>query len=362
MNKIIYLDAAASYQKNDNVISAEVDFLKNKYANAGRGVCQRAIDTDNMVQNTRICVADFINAQPEQIVFTAGTTDAMNKIANMLRLQSNNVVAVSDLDHHSARLPFEMSGAKIVVCPLDGKLNLDINNIPVADVFVITAMSNVIGIQQDVAEIIRIAKQKNPNVITIVDAAQSVVHSKIDVVKWDCDFLCFSGHKIGADTGLGIMYIKNPNEYSPVVFGGGMVNRIVNGNIVFNASPDLFEAGTLPLTQIAGLIPAIKDIETNRPDMELIRYMYDELVKLDRVKIVSCRDSSVLTFVVDDMHVLDFGVLMGARGVCVRVGNMCASWIHNMLNIDGSIRISVGSYNTWDEVKQVVKYIKEILK
>lgn len=362
MNKIIYLDAAATYQKPDTIIRAEMDFLRHDYANSGRGVCSRVTYVDNILQDARKSVADFIGANAHQIVFTSGTTDAINKIANMLHLTSNDIVAVSDLDHHSARLPFVMSGAGVVVCPLDENNNIDINNIPYADVFIITAMSNVIGVQQDVAQIIKCAKQKNPNVITVVDAAQSVVHNEIDVMKWDCDFLCFSGHKIGADTGLGVMYIKNPDLYKPVVFGGGMVNKIIGDKIVFNAAPDLFEAGTLPLTQIVGLIPAIENIRKNRPDLNLIRYMYDELSTIDKIKFISHRDSALLSFVVDGMHVLDFGTLIGARGVCLRVGNMCASWIHQHLGIDGSIRISVGAYNTFDEVKQVIEYIKEIIK
>ena len=353
MNKIIYLDAAASYQKPESVIRAEVDFLSNKYANSGRGICRLATDVDSMVLGARQVAAEFIGAQTEsQIVFTAGTTDGFNKIAHMLRLGANQTVVVSDLDHHSARLPFVMSGANVVVAPLDDELNFDLNNVPYADVFVITAMSNVIGVQQDVAKIIDAAKQKNPNVITVVDAAQSVVHSEIDVEKLGCDFLCFSAHKIGGDTGLGIMYIKNPDLYKPVVFGGGMVNRIMDNQILFNSAPEVYEAGTLPLTQIAGLVPAIKNIKANRPDLDLIKYMYDEIEKIDRVHIISKRDSSVLSFVVDDMHVLDFGALIGAYGVCVRVGNMCASWIHQYLNIAGSIRISVGAYNSLDEVKQ----------
>lgn len=362
MNKIIYLDAAASYQKSEMVIGAEMDFLRHDYANAGRGICARANNIDKLIADARNCVANFIGANSHQIVFTSGTTDSVNKVANMLHLCSEHIVAVSDLDHHSARLPFVMSGAKTVVCPLDEQLNIDINNIPYADVFVITAMSNVVGVQQDVAEIIKCAKAKNPNVITVVDAAQSVVHSNIDVVKYDCDFLCFSGHKIGADTGVGILYIKNPDNYNPVVFGGGMVNKIVGDKIVFNSVPEVYEAGTLPLTQIVGLVPAIENIKQKRPDLNLIKYMYDELSQIDKIKFISKRDSSLLSFTVDGMHVLDFGTLIGARGVCLRVGNMCASWIHRVLGIDGSVRISVGAYNTKEEVEMVIKYIKEIVK
>lgn len=362
MNEIIYLDAAASYQKDEAVINAQVDFMANHYANAGRGICARAVWVDDMLVAARQRVAKFMNAKSDNIVFTHGTTDAMNQIARMLNLKSESVVVVSDLDHHSARLPFVMSGATILACPLDENLDVDINKIPYADVMVITAMSNVLGQVQNVAEIVRAAQNKNPDVITVVDAAQFIVHEKIDVDAWGADFVCWSAHKIGADTGLGVMYIRNPNQFAPVQFGGGMVNKINGDKILFNNAPDVFEAGTLPLTQISGVAVAIDKLEENRPDLGLIKYMYDELMQMSRVKILTKRDAAMLSFVIDGMHVLDFGALIGARGVCLRVGNMCASWIHNLLGINGSVRISVGAYNTMQQVRQVVKYIKDIVK
>lgn len=362
MNKIIYLDAAASYLKPDVVIDTQVDYLRNNYANAGRGVCGRAKFTDNMITDARNQIAKFMNANANQIVFTSGTTDAMNMIAKMLKLSGDKIVAVSDLDHHSARLPFVETGAKIVLCPLNSDFNIDISDVPYSDVLVITAMSNVLGVSQDVAEIIRAAREKNPNVITVVDAAQFVVHENIDVTKWDCDFVCWSGHKIGADTGIGVMYIKNPDSFSPVKFGGGMVLKVENNNVVLNSAPDVFEAGTLPLTQISGMGAAIQYLQSHRPDMNLIKYLYDELSDMPMIKMLSCRDSSLCSFVIDGMHVLDFGTLLGACGVCVRVGNMCASWIHAAMGISGSVRISVGAYNTKEEIETVIKYIKDILK
>ncbi len=363
MNKIIYLDAAASYQKSDAVINAQVGFLRNRYANSGRGICARATDVDNMIAQTRQQVAKFINADDErQIVFTAGTTDAMNQIAQMLNLKVTDIVVVSDLDHHSARLPFEQTKAKILVCDLTDSMDIDAGRVPYADVVVITAMSNVLGVAQDVEQIIKCAKKQNPHVITVVDAAQFVVHETIDVKKWNCDFVCWSGHKIGGDTGLGVMYIKNPDMFAPVRFGGGMVNKILDGNLLLNNAPDCFEAGTLPLTQIAGLASAIDELTKNRPDLNLIKYAYDELSKIPQIKMISKRDAALISFVVQDMHVIDFGAMLGARGVCVRVGNMCASWIMKYLGIDGVVRISVGGYNTLDEVKQVIEYIKDIVK
>lgn len=373
MKKIAYMDAAASWLKPQSMIETETSFLANFYANAGRGVCERATYVDKTIADVRQNVADFIGAKPSNIVFSFGTTDALNRIVNIINntlsgRKNKPVVAVSDLDHHSARLPWEalakQGRCEIMLCPLDELLNIDVNKIPRCDIFVITAMSNVLGVAQDVETIIRNAKTKNPNVITIVDAAQYVVHNKIDVEKIGCDFLCFSGHKIGADTGVGVMYIRNPDIFNPDKFGGGMVNRVLDtGDIILNKSPEKFEAGTLPLTQIIGLPQAIKylsDWQNNESD--LIHYMYDELSKISKIKILTQRDSAMLSFVVDGMHVLDFGVMIGVHDVCVRVGNMCASWIHKKMNIDGSIRISVGPWNTMAEAKYVVDTIRKMVK
>ena len=380
MNKIIYLDSAASALKPESVIKTEMDFLRDSYANAGRGVCARALAVDDKIANARKKVADFIGAKsPEQIVFTSGTTDGMNRILRIINCPvcddslKNKTIMVSDLDHHSARLPFEVLrnsiACKIVLCPLDSQYNLADADLPKSDVFVITAMSNVLGMPQDVATLISAARKKNPDVITIVDAAQFVVHKKIDVQKWNCDFMCFSAHKIGGDTGLGVMYIKNPDRWiSPDKFGGGMVAGItgdaVNNNYSFQweNAPSKFEAGTLPITQIIGFPAAIDYIEKNRPNLELIKYLHDELSKNKKIKIITERDATLCTFVVEGMHVLDFGAMLGAYGVCVRVGNMCATWVHKLLGIQGSIRISVGPWNTMDEMHQVVDLINNILK
>ncbi|MCQ2574866.1 MAG: aminotransferase class V-fold PLP-dependent enzyme [Alphaproteobacteria bacterium] len=284
MKEIIYMDAAASWQKPQSLIDAEVDFLKNFYANSGRGICERAGFVDSLIEKSRLVVADFIKSKPDQIIFTSGTTDSMNRVVGLIQNSYTNMltVAVSDIDHHSARMPWEnqqrLKKCNIVKSELDTDNNIDINLIPKADVFVITAMSNVLGIAQDVRKIIKKAKEQNPDVITIVDAAQYIVHNSIDVKSFDCDFLCFSGHKIGSDTGVGILYIKQPDRWYPDKFGGGMINKIQNGkDWILNNSPNKYEAGTLPLTQIIGLPYAIKYCEDWNKGEELIRYMNSSL-------------------------------------------------------------------------------------
>lgn len=371
MNEIVYFDAAASFLKPESVIQNQADFLRNRYANAGRGVCARAVAVDDMVQNVRNQVAKFINAEPNQVVFTSGATDSLNRIVNIILCQpwysEMSTFTVSDLDHHSARLPWQEllhlgKIRKMFKCELDENFNINPNSVPKTDFLVITAMSNVLGVAQDVAEIIRVARHKNPNVITIVDATQYIVHKKIDVRAWDCDFMVFSGHKIGADTGIGVLYIKDADKYMPDKFGGGMVLRVDDNIPIWNNAPDRFEAGTLPLTQISGLAVAIDELESRRPNLNLIKYMYDELQKIKRIKILSSRDAAVLSFVIDDMHVLDFGTLAGANGICLRVGNMCASWIHRAMNIDGSCRVSVGPWNTLADADKFISVVKKIIK
>ena len=379
MNNIIYLDSAASALKPESVIAAECDFLRHDYANAGRGICARASNVDDMVAKARARAAQFINARPDQIVFTSGTTDGMNRIVHIINDCvcgtgiKNKTVMVSDLDHHSARLPFELlydsDLCKIVLCPMDDKYNLMCSDLPRADVFVITAMSNVMGVAQDVTELIAAARRKNPDVITVVDAAQYVVHDEIDVQKWDCDFMCFSAHKIGADTGLGIMYMKNPERWvSPDKFGGGMISKItgsaIEHNVMFQweSAPAKFEAGTLPVTQIIGLPAAMDYLSANRPNLDLIKYLYDRLSENARIKIITSRDAALLTFYIDGMHILDFGALVGARGLCLRVGNMCASWIHKALGVAGTARISVGSTNTMDDAVRAADIIESVVK
>ena len=363
MNKIIYLDAAASALKPDGVIAAEVDFLRTKYANAGRGICARAAAVDEMVAAARARVAGFINAAPHQIVFTAGATDGLNRVVRLVGSDKKIRVAVSDIDHHSARMPWMAAGADIVKIGLDANYNYDLSSIPSADVIVITAMSNVFGVGQHVAAIIAAARHKNPNVIAVVDAAQYAAHLPINATDWKADFICFSGHKIGSDTGIGIMYMREPERWAPDKFGGGMVNKITDDEWILNDAPERFEAGTLPLTQIAGLVPAI-DAWCEKSGAAVQRRLYELLTKNSRIKIYTAPDAAVLTFTAADMHALDLGAIAGTRGLCMRVGNMCATWAMKLIDAPsgGVARLSAGPWNTLEDADNAAEIINGIVK
>lgn len=371
MIKSIYLDSAASALKSKSVINAQIDFLENHYANAGRGTCARANAVSDMLSLARQKTAQFIGAKPENIIFTSGATDSLNRIANMMPFDAK--VVVSDLDHHSARLPFEQKN-KTIICSLDDDFNLSSNKL--AEIckknnvyaVVITAMSNVLGTAQNVKNLIDTIKKIDDKIITIIDATQFAVYLPIDVSDWNCDALVFSGHKIGADTGLGVLYLKNPENWNTDKFGGGMVNSVilnpdsVVSKINYADGPARFETGTLPLTQISGLITALPEIKTNgQPD--LIKYLYGELSKIKRIKILSKPDAMVISFVVRDMHCFDFGVRVAAHGVCLRVGTMCASWLHTVMGYNsGTIRVSCGKWNTMHEIEEFIKILNKILK
>jgi selenocysteine lyase/cysteine desulfurase len=288
-----------------------------------------------MVAENRAAAANFIGASdPNQIVWTSGATDGLNRIA---RIMAGKTVIVSDLDHHSARLPFEKH-CKTILAPLTKNLDYDWDKIKgiKADAIVVTAMSNVLGVAQNFSR---------AGLITIADASQYVVYEKIDVLKTGVDFLVFSGHKIGADTGLGVLYQKTPPE--PVNFGGGMYRA---------TGAARFEAGTLPLTQIAGFGAAISELKRT----DLMKKLRGGLEKIPRIKFISPPGSHIASFIVDGMHHLDFGAMMAANDVCMRVGNMCASWLHDLLGIPGSCRLSLGSWNTEAEVERVIEIINVI--
>ncbi len=374
-NTVFYVDAAASSLTLISVLDVMRDFSINEYANAGRGMCRRASNVDLKIESVREKVAKFIGATGrEQIVFNSGATAGLNMAAEFVArdLDSESIVIVSDLDHHSARLPFEelaRSGkCKLWVCPLNDNYEMDLEclreKIRGGNVraVLISAMSNVLGASIDVKRIV----DECGDAITVVDAAQRVVHGVMDVSDFGCDILCFSGHKMYADTGVGVMYLKNPERFYPTKFGGGMVAAVAGHDCVLSIGAARFEAGTLPIVQIIGLGTAIDWINSIGFDklisyeQELYNYLRSELEKLN-VRILSPVGASVLTMIPNNGGALDVGARLGVNGVCLRVGTQCASWLHRYMQVDGSLRVSIGPWNSMEEMQRLVEIFKKVL-
>ncbi len=372
-----YFDWASSCLKPLKIIDSEIDFLKNSYSPVGRGSYPIANNANAKIDTIRESVRSFINADSKnQIVFNSGTTMGLNTAAMMIRqkISPDSIVVVSDLDHHSLRLVWEnfakLGLCKLWVCPINSNGTLDLvalekkvknDNVAVA---CITAMSNTFGVKQDLKKISRILK----NVISVVDFAQWVAHEKVDVS--DFDFACFSGHKIYADSGVGVLYIKNPEDYNPVIFGGGMVRSVSEKSIAFENPPHKFEAGTLPVSQIISLGASVdfisefgyKKIKSHTENLsaELVA----ELKKIKGIKFLNpdIKNEPVIAFNVKNISPLDLAALLGLNGVCVRAGNHCAGWIHNYLKINSSLRFSLGLGTDENDVLKAITEIKKAIK
>ncbi|MDR0319444.1 MAG: aminotransferase class V-fold PLP-dependent enzyme [Rickettsiales bacterium] len=355
----IYADGAASALKPDAVRAAESEFYAKGYANAGRGICPRASVVDDMVARVRAETAEFIAAaRPEQIVFTHGATEGLNRLADMLELKPDDVVIVSDLDHHSARLPF-MKRCRTEVCPLDANFDLDAAWLAArckkggVRAVVITAMSNVLGRAQDLEKLVAAAG----GAFTIIDAAQYIAHKRLAV--GGAGAVVFSAHKMYAGTGLGVLYLKNPDALKPDFIGGGAVAWVDGADWEFPPAPEKFEAGTLPLAQIAGFGAALEFLGKNDfEDSALADYLREGLEEIPGVKIVSAPGASLVSFHSESAHALDIGASLGAKGICVRAGAMCASWIHKYLGISGTVRVSPGLWNDKADMDAILKALR----
>ncbi|MDR2685948.1 MAG: aminotransferase class V-fold PLP-dependent enzyme [Rickettsiales bacterium] len=355
----IYADSAASALKPEVVIAAELDFIRNHYANAGRGICRRAEASDAVVARARAATAEFMGAAgADNIIFTHGASEGLNRVANMLNLSPDDVVIASDLDHHSARLPFMMR-ARVEPCALDKDFNLDAEWLRArcarGDVraVVITAMSNVLGMPQDVKKLVVAAQ----GAFTLVDAAQYAAHSDIDVADWGADAVAFSAHKVYGGTGLGVLYLKNPSALKSDMIGGGSIAWVDGDKWEPAASAARFEAGTLPLVQLAGWPIAMEYAKKNSVH-NLTERLRAGLAEIPNVRIISPNGAALTTIYHEKTHALDLGSRLGAKGICCRAGTMCASWIHKKLALPATLRFSLGAWNDDADVDAILEALQ----
>jgi len=383
---LVYLDNAATSQKPQVVIDAITDFYTKYNFNIHRGIYSYAEYATTLFEDVRKKVAAFINSDPEEIVFTSGTTGGINFVALAWadkNIKKGDEIIISQMEHHSNLVPWQelakKNGAILKVIPVKADYQLDLNIYEEllstnTKLVAVTHVSNALGTQNDIEFITKKAHQYGAKVL--IDAAQSVAHQKIDVKKINCDFLVFSGHKMLGPTGIGVLYIKKDLHalIEPYQFGGGMVFQAGFDNASWLQAPHKFEAGTPPIAQAIGLGSAIDYIKTNIDfdylktyEASLCSKLIDELALLKQVKILGNIDQlkhsgHIVSFVIDGMHPHDIAAYLDMHGICVRAGHHCAQPLHIALGIDSSVRVSFYAYNTLEETVYLICKIKDLIK
>lgn len=378
---LIYLDNAATTQKPLSVLDAMRDEYLNVNANVHRGVHYLSHQATDLHEAAREKVRQFINARKtEEIVFTRGTTEAINLVASSFcesQMQAGDEVLVTEMEHHSNIVSWQLQAQKrgIVVRHLpitdDGRLDLSslTSHLTSRTKLVSVAhVSNVLGTVNPVEEIIKIAHEHG--IPVLVDGAQSAPHFKVDVQTMDCDFFAFSGHKMYGPTGIGVLYGKEEwlEKLPPYQGGGEMIDKVTWEKTTFERLPFKFEAGTPDYVATHGLAKAIEYIDAigfeaiQQHEQELTCYCMEQLQTIDGMKIYGPSEGrdAVVSFNVGDIHHLDMGTLLDRLGIAVRTGHHCAQPLMDRLGISGTVRASFALYNTKEEIDALVAGIRRV--
>ena len=381
---LVYLDNAATTQKPLQVLDAMRDEYLNVNANVHRGVHYLSQQATDLHEAAREKVRQFINARKtEEIIFTRGTTEAINLVASSFcfsRMQPGDEVIVSEMEHHSNIVPWQLQAMQrgIVVRHLpitdDGRLvcceDIATYITERTRLVSIAHVSNVLGTINPVAEIIKMAHERN--IPVLVDAAQSAPHMALDVQQLDCDFLAFSGHKMYGPTGIGVLYGKEEwlEKLPPYQGGGEMIDRVSWEKTTFERLPFKFEAGTPDYVATHGLATAIDYLTSvgldsvEAHEKELTRYCMEQLRTIDGVTIYGPDEphDAVVSFNVDGIHHLDIGTLLDRLGIAVRTGHHCAQPLMTRLGIQGTVRASFALYNTKEEIDVLVEGLRRVMQ
>ena len=379
-NDIIYFDNGATTLKPKCVVEAMNDYYYNYGANIHRGDYKISLEASEAYESVRNKVAKFINAKnPNEIVFTSGATDSLNKIVfgfMMNYLNENDEVLLTKSEHASNILPwFELAKIKkikINYIPHDEHQELTIESLKNTitrntKVISVAAVTNVVGDVRNIKEISKIAHSNN--IILVIDGSQSVPHMKTDVIKDDIDFLVFSGHKMLGPTGVGVMYgkMKYLEKMSPINFGGGMNQYFeVNGEVEYKSIPTRFEAGTPPIAEVIGLGSAIDYLEKIGMDkickyeQDLKKYLISKLENNKKVILYNkSSKSGILAFNLEGIFSQDTAIYLDYYNICVRAGNHCAKILKDEINIKNTCRLSLYFYNTKEEIDKFVTAIEK---
>ena len=382
---IAYLDSGATTQKPKEVIEAIKKYYENSNANPHRGAYSLSIEATEQYENTRTKIAEFINAKHrEEIIFSKNATESLNLIAysyGMDNLKKDDEVVISIMEHHSNLVPWQKvtkaTGSKLNYMYINENYEISDEEIEskITDktkIVGITHVSNVLGTINNVKKIIKYAHKKGA--IVIVDASQSIPHMKIDVQDLDADFLVFSGHKMLAPLGIGVLYGKREilNNMTPFLMGGDMIEYVYEQETTFAPLPNKFEAGTQNVEGVIGLGAAIDYIQKigydkiQEKENEIISYARQELAKLDYLTLYLTPNvqnhSSVISFNIKGVHPHDVASILDSENVCVRSGNHCAQPLMRFLGIDSTCRASFYFYNSKEDVDRLVFALNKAYK
>jgi SufS family cysteine desulfurase len=380
---LIYFDNAATTQKPQCVIDAINYFYAYQNAPIKRGLYSIAESATEAFEHARKVVADFINADSDEIIFTSGATEGINFIASTWAVQhikKGDEIVITELEHHSNMLPWQrcaqQTGAILKYIPVTQEGNLDLlhlDSIITKKTKMVSFLdvSNAIGTHVDVDSIVLRAREVGAKVL--IDACQSIPHTKIDVKKYGCDFMVFSGHKMLGPTGIGVLYIKKAiqEEVPPYRLGGGMVFEADYFSARLLKAPKCFEAGTGPIAQAIGLSAAIKYL--NSLDFKAIKSLeaslcaatIEGLQKIPYIRILGPLDQlkekgHLVSFIHEKYHFHDIAAYLDQHSICVRTGHYCAQPLARKLGIDGSVRVSFYLYNTLSEVQRFLDVMQHL--
>ena len=378
---LVYLDNAATTQKPQCVIDAISEVYCTINANVHRGVHHLSQVATEAMEQARTKVKEFIGAaNRHEIIFTRGTTESINLVASSFGgtfLKSGDEVIISSVEHHSNIVPWQLLrdriGISLRIIPLTADCKLDIEAYKGlfserTKLVSVAHVSNVLGVTNPVKEIIDIAHSHG--VPVLVDGAQSTPHINVNIQELDADFFAFSGHKVYAPTGIGVLYGKEKwlDAMQPNHGGGEMIKSVHFEKTTFNELPYKFEAGTPDYTGIIALGKALEWVQSKgigniaAHEHELTRYAVEQLKKIEGMRIFGEPDGAAVSFLVGDIHPADLGTILDHLGIAVRTGHHCAQPLMELLGIPGTVRASFAVYNTKEEVDTLIKGIGRAVK
>ncbi|MCH8567546.1 MAG: cysteine desulfurase [Balneolales bacterium] len=379
---LVFLDNAASTQMPSQVMETITAYHSFHHANVHRGVHQLSQEASELYEGAREKIRAFIGASSErEVIFTSGTTDSINLVANSYggyNLKQGDVILISEMEHHANIVPWYMvarrTGAIIKVIPIldDGTLDMNALHEMIRDekvkILCVNHVSNALGTINPVAEICALCREKG--IITVIDGAQAVSHDSVDVKSIGADFYAFSGHKMHGPTGIGILYGREDilKGMEPFKGGGDMILSVSFEHIEWNELPFKFEAGTPPIAQAIGLgaaadyLNSLDRVEVKKYEDSLLHYAEEKLITVPGLRIVgkAANKVSLHSFVIDGVHPHDIGSILDGEGVAVRTGQHCAEPVMKRFGIPATTRASMSFYNTFEEIDELVLALHKV--